>query len=75
METQVAATETEAPGDPGPLLTPAEVAQIFRVDVKTVTRWSKAGRLSSIRTLGDHRRYFAAEVYSLIRLDPRREDA
>jgi excisionase family DNA binding protein len=44
------------------LLTPAEVAKKFRVDPKTVTRWAKAGKLSSIRTLGGHRRYRAAEV-------------
>ena len=39
------------------LLTPAEVAALFRVDPKTVTRWAKAGKLTSIRTLGGHRRY------------------
>jgi len=39
------------------LLTPAEVASLFRVDPKTVTRWAKAGKLTSIRTLGGHRRY------------------
>jgi excisionase family DNA binding protein len=44
------------------LLTPAEVAALFRVDSKTVTRWAKAGKLSSIRTLGGHRRYRADEV-------------
>jgi excisionase family DNA binding protein len=44
------------------LLTPAEVASIFRVDPKTVTRWAKAGKLSSVRTLGGHRRYLGAEV-------------
>jgi excisionase family DNA binding protein len=44
------------------LLTPAEVAALFRVDPKTVTRWAKAGKLTSIRTLGGHRRYRAAEV-------------
>lgn len=44
------------------LLTPAEVAALFRVDPKTVTRWAKAGKLSSIRTLGGHRRYSEAEV-------------
>jgi excisionase family DNA binding protein len=44
------------------LLTPAEVAALFRVDPKTVTRWAKAGKLSSIRTLGGHRRYHADEV-------------
>jgi excisionase family DNA binding protein len=44
------------------LLTPAEVAKLFRVDPKTVTRWAKAGKLSSIRTLGGHRRYRKEEV-------------
>lgn len=38
--------------EPEPLLTPAEVASMFRVDPKTVTRWAKAGKLSAIRTLG-----------------------
>ena len=47
------------------LLTPAEVAALFRVDPKTVTRWAKAGKLTSIRTLGGHRRYRALEVRSL----------
>lgn len=44
------------------LLTPAEVAAMFSVDPKTVTRWAKAGKLTSIRTLGGHRRYPKAEV-------------
>lgn len=48
------------------LLTPAEVAAIFRVDPKTVTRWAKGGRLSSIRTLGGHRRYLESEVRGLL---------
>jgi excisionase family DNA binding protein len=48
------------------LLTPSEVAKLFRVDPKTVTRWAKAGKLSSIRTLGGHRRYQAAEVHRLL---------
>ena len=48
------------------LLTPAEVAAMFRVDPKTVTRWAKAGKLTSIRTLGGHRRYREAEVRALL---------
>jgi excisionase family DNA binding protein len=48
------------------LLTPAEVAAMFRVDPKTVTRWAKAGKLSSIRTLGGHRRYRESEVRALL---------
>jgi excisionase family DNA binding protein len=52
--------------EPEQLLTPAEVAALFRVDPKTVTRWAKAGKLTSIRTLGGHRRYPAREVYDLL---------
>lgn len=48
------------------LLTPSEVAKMFRVDPKTVTRWAKSGKLSSIRTLGGHRRYHANEVRGLL---------
>ncbi len=48
------------------LLTPSEVAKLFRVDPKTVTRWAKAGKLTSIRTLGGHRRYKESEVKSLL---------
>ncbi|WP_250444556.1 BldC family transcriptional regulator [Actinotalea sp. C106] len=51
---------------PGALLTPSEVASMFRVDPKTVTRWAKAGKLSAIRTLGGHRRYSEAEVRGLL---------
>ena len=47
-------------------MTPAEVAAIFRVDPKTVTRWAKAGKLTSIRTLGGHRRYKDSEVKALL---------
>ena len=48
------------------LLTPSEVASLFRVDPKTVTRWAKAGKLTSIRTLGGHRRYKDSEVKALL---------
>ena len=48
------------------LLTPAEVAVLFRVDPKTVTRWAQAGKLGSIRTLGGHRRFRESEVQALL---------
>jgi excisionase family DNA binding protein len=60
--------ETEA------LLTPAEVATMFRVDPKTVTRWAKSGKLTSIRTLGGHRRYREAEVRALLAGIPSQRD-
>jgi len=50
------------------LLTPSEVATLFRVDPKTVTRWAKAGKLTSIKTLGGHRRYRESEVKALLKL-------
>ena len=52
------------------LLTPGEVAALFRVDPKTVTRWAQDGKLSAIRTLGGHRRFKAAEVYGLLAEGP-----
>ncbi len=52
--------------EPEVLLTPAEVAKLFGVDPKTVTRWAKAGKLTAIRTLGGHRRYRRSEVESLL---------
>ena len=44
------------------LLTPSEVAVMFRVNPKTVTRWARAGKISAIRTLGGHRRFRASEI-------------
>src|SRR5437660_7407963 len=48
------------------LLTPSEVAQMFRVNPKTVTRWARAGKITAIRTLGGHRRFRAAEVEAFL---------
>jgi excisionase family DNA binding protein len=47
---------------PDALLTPSEVAAMFRVNPKTVTRWARAGKLNAIRTLGGHRRFKASEI-------------
>jgi excisionase family DNA binding protein len=44
------------------LLTPGEVAQVFRVDPKTVNRWAKMGRLRFVRTMGGHRRYYKIDI-------------
>ncbi len=57
-----------AAGEPPPaLLTPGEVASMFGVDAKTVSRWARDGRLTCYRTLGGHRRYLASEVRALAR--------
>lgn len=48
------------------LLTPGQVAKLFGVDPKTVTRWASAGKLTALHTLGGHRRYRAREVHRLL---------
>lgn len=47
------------------LLTPGEVAELLRVDVKTVSRWAQSGQLDAIRTPGGHRRYSVVQVNSM----------
>lgn len=51
------------------LLTPGQVAEAFDVSPKTVTRWAKAGKLHSVRTLGGHRRYLRDEIETLLRAE------
>jgi excisionase family DNA binding protein len=58
----------QRPAEQEVLLTPAEVAKLFRVDPKTVTRWAKAGKITAIRTLGGHRRYRQSEIQALIKV-------
>lgn len=48
------------------MMTPSEVAVLFRVDPKTVTRWAIAGKLTWSRTLGGHRRFPESEVRALL---------
>ena len=52
--------------DTEPLLTPQQVAAMFRVDPKTVTRWAASGRIGSIRTPGGHRRFRESEIRALL---------
>ena len=52
--------------DDDALLTPSEVAAMFRVNPKTVTRWARAGKISAIRTLGGHRRFRASEIHQFL---------
>lgn len=45
------------------ILTASDVADLFRVDIKTVSRWANAGKLrESFRTPGGHRRWARADV-------------
>ncbi|MFF4412152.1 BldC family transcriptional regulator [Streptosporangium sp. NPDC001559] len=55
---------------PDRLLTPKEVAALFGVDPKTVSRWALAGKLTSFRTLGGHRRFREAEILAHINPTP-----
>ena len=55
-----------ADDEPEELLTPSEVAAMFRVNPKTVTRWHRTGTVSAIRTLGGHRRFKASEIRRLL---------
>lgn len=55
---------------PEKLLTPGEVAQLFHVDPKTVTRWANAGRIASIKTPGGHRRFRKSEIDALLNPKP-----
>jgi excisionase family DNA binding protein len=48
------------------LMTPGEVAKLFAVDPKTVSRWATAGKISSVRTLGGHRRFRADEIRAML---------
>lgn len=53
-------------------LTAGQVAAIFRVDPKTVTRWAKTGKLPFTRTLGGasgkgHRRYLRSDIRKVLK--------
>jgi excisionase family DNA binding protein len=48
--------------EPVDLMTPAEVARLFRVSVTTVTKWARSGLLPCVRTLGGHRRFERRDV-------------
>lgn len=49
------------------ILTPAEVAALFGVDPKTVSRWVNAGKLASFRTPGGHHRFHLADILPLLK--------
>ncbi len=44
------------------LLTPAEAARRLGVTANTVTRWSRAGKIAAVHTVGGHRRFRCSEV-------------
>ena len=48
------------------LLAPGQVAALFDVTPKTISRWEAAGILPGERTEGGHRRFPAPAVYELL---------
>jgi excisionase family DNA binding protein len=48
------------------LMTPGEVARLFAVDPKTVSRWANSGKITTVKTLGGHRRFRAAEIRAML---------
>ena len=54
-------------GPDGPeLVTPAEFARALNLDAKTIGRWTATGKLRCVRTLGNHRRLFRADLDAII---------
>lgn len=51
------------------LFTSGQVAALFGKHVRTIARWVVAGRLPSVRTIGGHHRFFAADVNALYALE------
>ncbi len=47
-------------------LIPAEVASLFRVNAKTVTRWATDGKIAAETTPGRHRRFAPEDVRILL---------
>ena len=48
------------------LMRPAEVAVLFGVNPKTITRWARIGKLPSIRTRGGHRRFASEDILRIL---------
>lgn len=48
------------------VMTPAEVGAAFGVDPRTVTRWTKTGKLPYFMTPGGHRRFRRQDVEAML---------
>lgn len=49
------------------ILTPKEVAVLFHVDPKTVSRWTSAKKIRAFKTPGGHYRYHREDVEQLLK--------
>jgi excisionase family DNA binding protein len=48
------------------LMTPGEVADALRVDVKTVARWVHQGLLRAVKTPGGQNRMYAEDIRAIV---------
>lgn len=48
------------------LLTPEQVCAALNVSIQTLRLWDESGKLSAIRTPGNHRRYKQSDIYKFI---------
>jgi excisionase family DNA binding protein len=51
------------------LYTSGQVASLFKTHVRTIARWAKAGRLSSVPTIGGNHRFRESDVQALYELE------
>lgn len=51
------------------LLTPEQVCTALNVSIQTLRLWDESGKLSAIRTVGNHRRYKQSDIYKFIGID------
>lgn len=51
---------------PGDVLTAKEAAQLLRVNIKTLERWEKAGKLIPTRLPGGRKRFHRDTIEALI---------
>lgn len=58
---------TDEKTDWADLMTPGEVADLFRVSSKTVTRWAKKGRLKAVTTPGGHKRFRRSHIEKMLK--------
>ena len=56
----------ETPEQTERLLRPCEAAALYGVDRRTLSNWAAAGKLTTHRTVGKHRRYREGEIRALI---------